>query len=607
MNNDQLLKKYYNIKNEYMNLKFIMKGGNGNDIKIMQFNMLANGLMDSFLTADTMKIFFPDLKRDLPKKQEIFKKLNYNIKQIFDKQNANKPVNELEVIFKTPSVTEETKATEQKKPEAETKEELKSGEKTEEKKLLSEKKSTAITYNEVKLSAYENCISKGVKKDSTLGSRIKNISNDLWKMIQTHILENEIKFPDIKEDENKCIATTKTEIEQIIPILAKLFLSSYTTYIKEINTFRSPDEFIRSKIKEFLELRFKIFKIMVINYDPDIICLEEDDYDYYFNNDVYFRDTYGFSRCKKKDSNARKLTVGRTGSPWLKNLHDEFITQRVTDDGVTIMFKKSVFNDLNPEVNNRVVQKGSPHILKKLGKKYTLDIFYVLATHIESGREDYNKEETRMSDIEYIFDQEPKLKSCEITSNTNSNVNLIICMDGNTPFLNKNLFEKYYSEKSVAEGGKSGNFVPSNIEIDCSVIAKNSAMYKLMNDLKMTQNNVAVSKPTKMYSVNRFRGPDSNQIAKIFEYEYHCIDHVFYKGSRYDLEKVDLPVMKNTDDDYENLLPNFDFTKLSELDRTSTLEKYLKESWGDFKHINPKNFVSISDHLPVFVTLRKRD
>ena len=262
----------------------------------------------------------------------------------------------------------------------------------------------------------------------------------------------------------------------------------------------------------------------------------------------------------------------------------------------------------------------SPYLLKKLIRRDTDEVFFVLTAHLESGRDDYSKEKIRMTDIDDILnDPDVKLMMPDIL-NLGKKKNFIICMDANSPFLDKERFDRYYEKGSVTRGGESSSFEEGDITIDGKKIAKNSVMYKIMSVFGLTEDNVCIYSPTSVYSTNRFRGPNGEQLAKLLELEYHCIDQGFAKCSgNYKLLKTFLPKMVPSEEDFANLLPNFSITmnpdtkeiKVKDLTTGSFVNNWgplLLVEDGQIK-VNPylEGFLAISDHLPLFMILVEED
>ncbi len=524
--------------------------GNKNVIKIMQFNMLANGLMDSFLKKRNIGIFF-NTSGELEKKKSYFDKLNSNIKSLFDNRNVNKSMEEFKQIIGHVDCTEE------------------------------------VEYNDQELDMYERyfCIIKG--HDERLIKRINNIINKVWTIVQKEILQENIQKINCNYDLDQVI-----KIVYRIKIIVELFQKDYKNYKSDIDAYRDTEKNIITNITNYLAERFKMFKSMIQQYDPDIMCLQEDDFDNYFNAEDYFVSTYDFLRCKKNPSQAQKI-IKTNKTLWLNGLTQEY-RDRAPPDGVTILFKKSKFRDANPSYNNNVARfKKSPYLIKHLINIDTGDNFCIVCAHLESGREDYSKEMQRIETIGTILKDPEFNRIMEIKT-----MNLIICMDANTPFLNERTFKKYYSKENIPEDGlleTSGTFIKSDIMINGDPIAKNSALFKLMDKLKMTQDNHGVEEPTKMYSVNKLRGPESHQLSKIFEYENHLIDHIFFKGhegSKYVMIKTKLPIM-NPGNYYNDLLPNYEYDK-------STV-------WDNFYNFDSNTFISTSDHLSLFIVLKNSE
>ena len=239
------------------------------------------------LDMTTMKIFFSS-KEEFAEKKSYFAKFSFNIKQMFFKSNSKKTINELNELFEG---------------------KLKSNEFKEE--HLEE--SLPDEYDTDMITLYEKCLSGATKENDDPKKRIKNVSNAMWKviylMIMSGMFDTEIetdiildKVPlDVKHS-SKCKEEDVILIKQRILLLAKVFASKYKTYRAEILKFQENDQFIIKNIKSFLRLRFETFKRMVQKYSPDILCLQEDDYDYYFDNDQWFQENYGFVRCKKDPS-----------------------------------------------------------------------------------------------------------------------------------------------------------------------------------------------------------------------------------------------------------------------------------------------------------------
>lgn len=608
-----LKQNYHKHKHEYIllkNHKLTMFGGSNSnsdsdseDLRIMQFNMLANGLMDSFIGPNTIDIFSKqntEIQDELGKKKQYFEKLGVNIKQLFDINNSELSVKEMKKLLKKDEPISE------------------------------------IEYDIQKINEFEIYLLDRLTDSDHPSKRLKNISNSIWKKIQVSLMQGNIKYVpcidtnnvnsllwyklkqmSVNRDKSKCSTMSSQQIqdaidsqikklheqsivphiingiETMIGIVSNIFSKKYKEYKSDVDSIQSKSNEIELNIEEFLQARFDTFKQMVQHADPWIICLEEDDYDNYFNKDDYFMNNYGFARCKKDPSTSLSLITKKTGSKILTALSEKYI-KNAQPDGVSILFKKSKFKDPDPQDKDKpkIAKKNkSPFIIKRLERIDNKKSIYVVCAHLESGSEDYRKEEIRIQDIDEIL-EDPEFENLK---NLHSDAELIICMDGNTPFLNKEKFKDYYGPGNVAEGGKSSEFIESNIMIDGSPISRNTAMFRLMDKLGLDQNNVAAKEPTKMYSVNRLRGPDSNQLAKIFEYEYHCIDHCFYRGTEYELVKASLPIMDKSD--YEHLLPNFDFNDKD--------HKYNFDTMNPFK--DPGSFVSVSDHLPLFVTLRYKN
>ncbi len=568
------------------------------NLVIMSMNMLARGLLDSFLRSDTMKIHFSTVQ-ELDEKKAYFRNLLFNVKQLFYKINESKTAQELTVLFRGLE------------------------KKTEDQKI-NEKN---IEYNIDLITLYERMLFGATKEADEPGKRIKNIGNAIWKIIN-HMLMSD-SWSTFKSDSDfqkthvpvenkyisKCSPGDVDSIKDVIYLLALIFATQYTTFIREITESRSLEKEIEVNIKEFLNQRFQVFKLMVQTYSPDIMCLQEDDYDHNFDSDPWFMKTYGFVRCKKVPSRAMKMLLDGSGSSLTSRLKEDIeFKKTVCADGCTIMYKKQVFHDSYPEKNNRLAKKDkSPYLVKYLIHQKTGKKFFVVTAHLESGNGDYCKERIRMNDIDDILSDPDFLEMKDEIMDPETN--LIICMDGNSPFLDEKRFNDYYSKDSVVAGGESASFIEGEIQIDGKKIAKNSMTHRLMSGFRLNQDNVCVETPTEAWSVNRFRGPDSNQLAKIFESEYHCIDYGFARCNEYKLLKTMLPRIVDTGDDYQNLLPNYQYESLDSIADVETMlssppnyvpsEKY---NWGpllnnDNVFVDPylEDFVSISDHLPLFM------
>lgn len=576
--------------------RWIENLGSHRGLLIMNQNMLANGLQDKFLRAITMKIFFSS-SDELKQKKGYFVNLHSNIKQLFFKSNSKKSLSELEQLFK--QTTGESKE-------------------DEDESIID----PMDQYNLGMLSLYEKCLAGMTKETDLPSKRIKNISNSMWRIIFTKIMKTNKSFNEVEVSEivlnkkytDKFPEVTDqqiTELKERILCLGNSFINQYTTYKEEVAKYQEEDKIITPNIKEYLRLRFEIFKQMVQYYSPDIMCLQEDDFDHYFKNDQWFSETYGFARCKKVPSRAQIMLREGTGCCWTNKLNereDSEFAKTVYPDGVTIMYKKSLFHDPEPERNYQEAAKDkSPFLLKKLIRRDTGEVFFVLTAHLESGKDDYSKEGIRMDDIDDILN-DPYVKKMwdEIMDKKN---NFIVCMDANAPFLDKERFDDYY--------GNWCKFEPGEIVIDGKQIAKNSAMYKLMREFGLTKSNVCVDSPTDVYSVNRFRGCDSEQLAKLMELEYHCIDHGFARlNGNYELLKTYLPKM--VPDDFDNLLPNFETIlnpETKEIKVKDLTTGPCVNNWGPplvFENGIPKvkpylpGFLSISDHLPLLMYLMYR-
>jgi hypothetical protein len=536
---------------------------------IMQFNMLANGLMDRFLDPQIIEIFArpgTTVQNELNRKKRYFEKLNLGIKQLFDVRNTGLNLGELRDLFDRDRDSQ------------------------------MDQKMDEIQYNVQMINEFEIYLLNRSSEADIPSKRIKNIANRIWRKIQDSLMQGKDRYMAHPVPVDPKIR----EIEQMIGLVADIFSSKYTDYKTDVDRIQSMDQEICQNIEKFLDQRFGMFKQMVQYHDPWIICLQEDDFDNYFEKDEFWANNYGAVRCKKDPSTAKTLLQKRTGSNLLAGLSEQYV-QNAKADGVTILFKKSKFMDPDPMFQNcpKIAEKNkSPYLIKELRRIDNGQKICVICAHLESGREDYNKEELRIGDIDLIL-QDPEYQRIRSDPQTN----LIVCMDGNTPFLDQRRFMDYYGPGNVTEGGKSAQFIESDLLIDGKTISRNTAMYHLMSQMVMDQRNLGIAEPTVMYSVNRLRGPDSNQLAKIFEYEYHCIDHVFYQGNDYELVKTRMPMIrqsKQSDDvkndtqiqgdeggDYENLLPDFSFF----------------DHDGNGKKISD-NIGSISDHLPVFVTLK---
>jgi hypothetical protein len=630
MNGKKPYSNYYMHKKNYLQLNTISKklvGGDHidekNDIVIMQFNMLANGLMDDFLNKKSMKGITKSLK-DLrvpfqtltTKITESFTSNKNNYDKCLKENSEKKQINEIWTNIQSCLLGKTTNF----KPD---------------------NYKEIYKCNEPDLNVIRSIIT----------SFAKNFANDYEKMMETgNEFKNINEFPK----------------------------SSYYTMGKQLE---SDDDLKITHMETYLKLRYIAFKKMVGKYNPAIICLQEDDYDNYIKGKDEYNSlkliNYEYISQKKLDSNAKKFITGKFPNKWYNTNFIENHKNYATDDGVSILFRNDIFEYLH--TYEGYTSPGSPILSVLLRNINSEELFLITTTHIESGRDTYEKEKVRMYDImdritipidkienkqikkDYIknikhyndehFNNDEIKKLEKLISATNpdnrnylfygvvpfinsalksinedhpnNKINQILTGDFNTPFLDRDRFIKYYVEESENKIKTPSNINDSRILIDKKPIIQESAMYTLMEGLQYTQENVAVDNPTQMYSVNRIRGPTSAQLTKIYEDEYHDIDHVFYSSDSeiYTLLKTKLPYM--IDKHYSTLLPNFEIEKQGQTIIESKVDgKSTNETWRNISinkenetyFINPytnnnkneSDFISISDHLPLLVVLQSK-
>ena len=242
---------------------------------------------------------------------------------------------------------------------------------------------------------------------------------------------------------------------------------------------------------------------------------------------------------------------------------------------------------------------NDPWVLAHFETKKNSNKFYVLSTHIESGRDKYEKEGKRIDAIKEIlnFNLDIFGKSQMLIKDLK---NLFICMDGNTVPYN-DILQKYYR-------GKTEFMVDLLIELKPESCIQGIEFY---NSRKPDEKDFKLKKNDQnkfVYSVNKRRGYGSMQSSKLGDAEYHLIDYLLIANKNNELVRhqyAQLPMTEPLDDDkigeyvdQKHLIPYGYNTGTGEAlkddDNNYKLENLLKMSGDDKKKLR-----WFSDHLPV--------
>ena len=282
---------------------------------------------------------------------------------------------------------------------------------------------------------------------------------------------------------------------------------------------------------------------------------------------------------KKQNSTSEKIKrkLNINGDSWMEK------------DGVSIFYSLDKFSEVElvkPTADFDRVKEGIPFCCVCLEPRLSSNStssnstssnsnssrILVVSCHLPSGRRKYSDELARIESAGILSAAINEIMT------TNKCNGLIIGMDGNTPPICKmgdRLNYDYYEEvKEMA--AKDG----SKVERSTVAIAAEGTMVRAVCDcLGMTIENIAIDNPTKCWSVCKMRGPTSEQPNKIGDPEYHLIDYIWVKGCIGVEKKAVLPLKKEIELDFSNLLPNF---------RSSSQDDI---------------YVTTSDHLPVFCDL----
>jgi hypothetical protein len=177
-------------------------------------------------------------------------------------------------------------------------------------------------------------------------------------------------------------------------------------------------------------------------------------------------------------------------------------------DGVTIYYSDTF--TLIPEQSKCGGGDVDPYVLACFKVEDGGEAFYVLSTHLESGRGEFGKEKTRIDGLSGILS----------TVNADKIPNLIICMDGNTvPY--KEILKKYYPDEDSPVVGMIDTLMGEGEKYKMCVSKDDGA----------TKEHVTPVDTNYVYSVNKRRGYGTNQSSKLGEQEYHLIDYMCYKST----------------------------------------------------------------------------
>jgi hypothetical protein len=298
-------------------------------------------------------------------------------------------------------------------------------------------------------------------------------------------------------------------------------------------------------------------------------------------------------------------------------------------DGVTIYYDTAKFTlkqNLSKCGNNT---NDDPYVLAafSINNSSTPEIpdFYVLTTHLESGRKSADNELQRITGLNEILEEFQKLiKKNELLP---SNIPLIIGMDANTP-----VYDSFYSSKKGYHRAKKAH---ADILLDSLEFISNPNDKKWLVsgdkpiDLTFLDGKPEwlVSKPDgssaiepridtdgpdedgTVISVNKNRGFGTAQAWKMAADEYHLIDWlcIVNNNSSNNPRKITttkraiLPTRKDMPNDLKNMLPTgYDDGSLSpQINKTNIIKEIQEGCFGK----NYPYYSWFSDHLPLVAGL----
>jgi len=302
-------------------------------------------------------------------------------------------------------------------------------------------------------------------------------------------------------------------------------------------------------------------------------------------------------------------------------------------DGVTIYYDTKKFElkeNLSKCGNNK---NNDPYVLAAFSTKInSTDIpdFYVLTTHLESGRNSADNERKRITGLNEILEEFEKLIN---NKGLPLNIPLIIGMDANTP-----VYKDFYDndDYDYYKAGQDGIW-KDDILLDSLEFKKNSndkkwlvsgdnpedepkeIVLKLLDGTpewlvsKPKHGDVAIEPTTDttdtVISVNKNRGFGTAQAWKMAADEYHLIDWLCIVNNNLlnDTRKITttelaiLPTRKDMTNDLENMLPTgYNDGSLSpQINKTDIIENIQNGCFGE----NNPYYSWFSDHLPLVAGL----
>ena len=302
-------------------------------------------------------------------------------------------------------------------------------------------------------------------------------------------------------------------------------------------------------------------------------------------------------------------------------------------DGVTIYYDTAKFTlqqNLSKCGNNR---NNDPYVLAAFSTndRSSTDIpdFYVLTTHLESGRKNAKNELQRITGLNEILEEFQNLiKEKELSSN----IPLIIGMDANTPvydsFYSKNgyhrakkahadilldslEFNSNANDKKWLVSGDKPKDEPK--EIDLTFLDGKPEWLVSKPDgssaIEPRTDTDGIDKDGTVISVNKNRGFGTAQAWKMAADEYHLIDWLCIVNNNLSnnprkittTELAILPTRKDMTNDLKNMLPTgYDDGSLSPQINKTDIIKEIQE--GCFGKKNPY-YSWFSDHLPLVAGL----
>lgn len=377
------------------------------------------------------------------------------------------------------------------------------------------------------------------------------MANNKFTILQFNMLANGLAF-DGFICSNK-LETKDGKTESIKDFLNKINKESFKNFADNYDT-----EFNRKITNECLswDLRWERILSIVNKYSPDIMVFQEMDC---YSLALKEFGKLGYSSSLNNSANYKSLAYDN-------NANSETYLEKLNESGFAFLpklFSKcfELLNKRNKRIKSASDAKIKPDndgcaIFWKTNKYDINSIHYCQFNEYNSEKKD---SDGALAVI--LYDKSLSKKLCVITSHFPSGHQMERKLE-RLEIISKNYpFHNFYNKlKNIC----SNIIFSFDANSDPTEIINNESLWKSFHQLYDFKSvwddyfdlNGMTKKNIRPITVNKIRGPESNQLHKIGLHAYELIDHIYFQNLKFDKFNTEIIHFENKDDSLLNLIPN---------------------------------------------------